>query len=292
MIIGHQKQIKLLKKMIEWKKIPHALLFSGPSRIGKKTVAFQLASWLLEGKPETHPDFILIEPQKKKIGFGQIQIDQIRELSWKLSLKPIKANLMVAIIDEAHLMKKEAQNCFLKTLEEPKANALLILITQYPSLLLPTVLSRCEKMRFYPPKKEELLQFLRENRVSEKNIEQLIEISSGRPGMIIEFLQNPEKWEERKLLLKQLNKSPTLSLFERFQLVKRISQEEIREILVNWLAYLRHLLIKKGLTEKTLSEQSLFRVKKFIEKTQEIIYLTSMTNVNPSFALEILMLEF
>ncbi len=288
-IVGHQKQIKFLKQMVEKGKIPHALLFSGPSKIGKKALAWQMASWILGEKPETHPDFLFLEPKKK----GQIQINQIRELSWRLNLKPIKANLIFGIIDEAHLMTKEAQNCFLKTLEEPKSNTILILITPYPSLLLPTVLSRCQEIKFYPLAKSEMRKFLEGKGISEKEIEELVEFSGGRPGVAVEFLENPRKFILRKLLIKKLNRFPTLTLFERFQLVEELSQEEnLKEILETWLTYLRSFLIKNFLREKVSFNLSFLRLKRAIEKIQETIYLISLTNINPSFALELLMLEF
>lgn len=291
MIVGHEKQIRFLKQMVQQGNIPHALLFSGPPKIGKKRVALEMASWLLGEKINSHPDFILLEPEKK--WQGKIQIDQIRELSWRLSLKPIRANLIVGIIDDAHLMTRDAQNCFLKTLEEPKSDALLILITSYPSLLLPTIRSRCQEIKFFPLGEKILRKFLEEKNVREKEIEELIQISFGKIGTIIEFLENPKTFAQRKLLIKKLNKFPLLSLFERFQLVKEISQDpKVTEILENWLAYLRYFLLKKAANEKNSFDLSFMRLKKLIEKIQETINLISFANIDHSFALEVLMLDF
>lgn len=288
MIIGHQKQVRLLKKMIEAKKIPHALLFSGPEKLGKRTIALEMTSWLLKEPPKTHPDFIFIEPLKKERGLGQIQIEQIREFSWRLNLKPIKADLIIGVINDAHLMTKEAQNCFLKTLEEPKTNALLILISHYPNLLLPTILSRCTEIKFYPLSRAEITKLLEEKGINANNMESLIEISLGRPGVIIDLFSNPQKWEERKFWLGQLNKLYRLSVFERFQLAKKLSQSEVlKEILEDWLVYFRHLLIKKALAKNL----PFLNLKNIIEKIHNTLYLISMTNINPISALEILMLE-
>ncbi len=138
-IIGHQKQQQFLKTIVESNNIPHALLFSGQNKLGKKTVALGLISSLFREKLSNHPDFILVEPKarysksERSSVQGKIQISQIRDLNWRLSLKPIRAPLFGVIIDKAHLMTKEAQNCFLKTLEEPKSRTLLILNTEYPN---------------------------------------------------------------------------------------------------------------------------------------------------------------
>ncbi len=293
-IIGHQSQIRFLEKMVKQKRIPHALLFSGQEKLGKKTIALEVAFWFLGENLERHPDFILIEPPQEKKGPGQIQIDQIRELAWRLSLKPIKAPLMLAIIDGAHLMTKEAQNCFLKTLEEPKTNSLLILITEHPGFLLPTILSRCEQVKFYPVQKEEISNFLKKKGVSGEDLKTLTEISLGRPGVAISFLKNPKKMKEREIWIKELIRLHKISIPERFQLAKILSKtENLKEILENWLVYFRFYLIKKSLVgEVQDSYYSLSRLKKIIEQIQETIFFISTTNVNPRLALELLMLKF
>ena len=195
MLIGHQKQLNYLKKITESGKIPQALLFSGEAQLGKKTIALEFISRLFEepdiSKILGHPDFILIEPQQK-----QIQIDQIRELAFRLSLKPIKAQLKAVIIAECHSMTRDAQNCFLKTLEEPKGNTLLILVTDKPNFLFPTIISRCQIIKFYPVKKDEIKRYLKNQEgLSEGEIEEILEISRGRPGLSIELASSKDKFE-------------------------------------------------------------------------------------------------
>ena len=153
MIIGHQKQWEFLKKSFELGRATHAYLFEGQEGLGKKTLAIELAKEILKEdvSKKHHPDYVLIEPEKK-----EIQIGQIRDFIWRLSLKPVLGQVKFAIINQAHSMNEEAQNCFLKTLEEPKGNALMILITEYPQMLLPTIRSRCEIIKFYPVKRSEI----------------------------------------------------------------------------------------------------------------------------------------
>ena len=309
MIIGHQKQLNYLKRMAESGKIPHALLFSGQKKLGKKTIASEFIFWLFEepGVPKIlgHPDFILIEPQEKHpeaersslrgspapssaLVRGQIQINQIRDLSWRLSLKPIKAKLKAVIIDEAHSMTPEAQNCFLKTLEEPKGNTILILITEKPNFLLPTIVSRCQIIKFYPVKKDEIERYLKNQEgLSEGEIEEILEIAQGRPGRAVELAFAKEKFEFYKKRTKELAKIFNSNLSSRFQYAKEIStKENLQEILEIWLNYFRNIFIKN------CSTPSAKHLGNILQQIQRTIYLISTTNVNPRLALEILMMNF
>ena len=118
MIIGHKKQQQFFKKMVVSGKISHALLLSGPEKLGKKTLAFNLIFSIFGENFSQHPDFIFIEPKSKyskeekgsvgkkapphsSLAREQIPIEQIRNLQWRLSLKPIKAPLLGVIIDQA-----------------------------------------------------------------------------------------------------------------------------------------------------------------------------------------------
>ena len=309
MLIGHQKQLNYLKRIAESGKIPHALLFSGQKKLGKKTIASEFIFWLFEepGVPKIlgHPDFILIEPQEKHpeaersslrgspapssaLVRGQIQINQIRDLSWRLSLKPIKAKLKAVIIDEAHSMTPEAQNCFLKTLEEPKGNTILILITEKPNFLLPTIISRCQSIKFYPVKKDEIERYLKNQEgLSKEEIEEILEIAQGRPGRAVELAFAKEKFEFYKKRTKELAKIFNSNLSSRFQYAKEIStKENLQEILEIWLNYFRNIFIKN------CSTPSAKHLGNILQQIQRTIYLISTTNVNPRLALEILMMNF
>ncbi|MCP6718993.1 MAG: hypothetical protein KJI71_02030 [Patescibacteria group bacterium] len=282
MIIGHKKQQELLKKILNSEKIPHALLFSGPEKLGKKTIALHLISSVFKEELSRHPDFILIEPEKSKI-----QIRQIRDLNWKLSLKPIKAPLFGAIIDQAHLMTREAQNCFLKTLEEPKSKSLLILATEHPSLLFPTILSRCETIKFYPVGKEEIGSYLKEGGASEKKIKDIVDVSLGRPGNAVDFLKDPQKLNEREKKVKDLVRILSSPVSLRFKYAEELSKNnDLKNTLTIWLSYFRKLLINNK------NQTSFSKTKSILELLQKTIFLISNTNVNPRLALEVLMLEF
>jgi len=284
MVIGHQKQWQYLKRMVDSGKIPQALLFSGQEKLGKKKVALEFISLLFKESPIGHPDFLLIEPKER-----QIKIDQIRDLSWRLSLKPIKSFLKAAIIDQAHLMTIEAQNCFLKTLEEPRGETILILITEYPNFLLPTILSRCEILKFYPVKNEELRKFSIEKGIEKEKIEKILKISFGKPGLLIDFLENPGKLKEREEREREIIKISNLPLWARFQYAKDLAgKSNLKEVLEIWLNYFRAILLEKCSSSNI---EHLAKIEKILQKIQRTIFLVSTTNVNPRLALEILMLE-
>lgn len=261
MIIKHQKQWTFLKKSAELNRLPHALLFSGPEGLGKRSLALKFAKFLLG--TTNPPDFILIEPLGK-----EIQIAQIRNLIEKLSFKPYLADCKLAIIDKAHLMTQQAQNCFLKFLEEPKDKTFLILISPYPAMLLPTILSRVQKIRFYSSKQKELSsQFIPE---------------------LAKLIQS--------------------DLATRFQYAKSLANQDLEPILDTWLRYFRKLLISRlsqpvgtklpgrrpGSLVPTgeLSSYSLAKLKDIIEQIQSTKLLLSTTNVNSRLALEILLMQF
>ncbi len=279
MIIGHQKQRDFLKKII--KEDSRSLLFTGPELLGKKTIALDFLSSIFNSKPKKHPDFILIEPEK-----GKIKIDQIRNLSKRISLKPIRSDSFGVIVDKAHLMNREAQNCFLKTLEEPQSNSLIILVTEHPKFLLPTITSRCEKVKFYPVPRKEIKNYLEEKNVVGSKAEEILDISLGRPGKAINFLEDPEKLKERKKIIKEFKEIIKAPLGDRFDFVKKLSKKEnLKEILIVWLSCLRKGLLKND-------GQKVLQLKEILNSIEKTIYLISNTNTSRKLALEALVIKF
>ncbi|KPJ71544.1 hypothetical protein AMJ50_01465 [Parcubacteria bacterium DG_74_3] len=290
MIVGHQKQWNFLKQAATLGLLSHAYLFAGPSKLGKKTIALKWLSLILNYPLEErrHPDLILIEPQN-----NVIQISQIRDLIWKLKLSPHSTSFKTAIIDQAHLMGIEAQNALLKTLEEPKGNVLLILITQFPENFLPTIISRCEILKFHLVPKAEIKGFLENQGLSTKEAEDLATISQGRPGIAIDFLLNPQKLESQKKIINKLIKISNSPLIIRFQYAKDLSQEKsLEEILEIWLSYLRKILLAKINKSPGFEGYSFAKLKNTLSVLERTRFLITTTNVNSKLALEILMLNF
>lgn len=160
---GHGRQKSELRAALEAGRLPHALLFVGPSGVGKRRVAAALAQALLcesktdrpcgscggctKAAADNHPAVIRIaaDPESKS---KEIVLKQITDLSELLSRTPGEGGLYAVLIDDADQMNVHAQNAFLKTLEEPMSPAYFVLVSADPNRLLPTIRSRCQIVRF------------------------------------------------------------------------------------------------------------------------------------------------
>ena len=289
MLIGHQKQWQFLQKSVKADRISHAYLFSGQEKLGKKTTAYELIKLFFGGDvKQVHPDLFFIGPIEK-----EIQIKQIRELNHRLSLKPFYAPLKTAIIDQAHLMNAEAQNCLLKTLEEPQGKTCLILVSEYPEFLFPTIRSRVETIKFYPVPTKEIESYLKEHGVNPEKSRLISQISRGKPGVAIDLLNYPQRLKEREVLLNEIIKLTKSDLAFRFQYAKKISQTaDLKDILDIWLFRFREILLSRlDKADKEEDNMIIIKLKNILEKIQSTNFLISTTNVNRRLALEILMLE-
>ena len=303
MIVGHKIQREFLKKSFENSRVSHAYLFSGVDGLGKKTVALEFVKLINDQKKDlskNHPDLIMVEPQPS------IQISQIRDMQKALSLRPFSAPFKVAIIDEAEKMTAQAQNCLLKTLEEPKGQAILFLISSSPEMLFETVRSRVQSLEFYPLASAEMRDFLK-SKTSLLNLEKLVFISEGRPGKAIDFLKNPEKLEVWWQMFEDVQKLVDSNISSRFKYLNDFFQENnSKEFLDIFLRYLRLVLLSKCSVLPRISPQkvskfkisdgfnksySLQRIKDIIKLGEKIRFLISQTNINRKLALETLFLN-
>ncbi|MDD5145000.1 MAG: hypothetical protein PHW72_02660 [Candidatus Pacebacteria bacterium] len=292
MIIGHQKQWRFLEKCAKEGRFSHAYLFSGVSQIGKKKIALEWVSLLLGQdikKGQLHPDAIFIEPEEK-----EIQIGQIKNLIWNLSLKPYSAPLKTAIIDRAHSMNREAQTSLLKTLEEPRGKSVIILLSEEPEYLLPTIVSRVETIKFYPVNDKEIKPYLKERGLSEKDILEILGMACGKPGLAIDLASDPQKIQSFNQKILDLNKILEGSLASRFQYAQFLDDNpsEIKETLSIWLSFFRGILLSKIEKREEYLKYPAEKLKKILKSIENTILLTSTTNINSRLALENLMLEF
>ena len=285
MLIGHQKIWQFLLKSAQEKNLPHAFLFYGGDRLGKRKIALDLTFSLLgeNHKNNNYPDLIFIEPLAK-----EIKISQIRNLIWNFSLKPHSAPLKVAIIDQAHTMNEEAQTCLLKTLEEPKGNSLLILITDKIHYLLPTVVSRTQIIKFYPVEEKEIRSYIKKQGIGEAEAEKISKISGGKPGMAVEMMFNNQELKSFCGKIDDLEKISKSTLASRFQYAKDLSEDpkEIIDMLYVWMFYFRNKMI-----EAVKDGREVGKIKNILKNLQSINFLISTTNVNVKLAMENLMLE-
>jgi DNA polymerase-3 subunit delta' len=319
-MIGHKKQWQFLQKSIELDRIPHGLLFCGQEQLGKKTLAIEFAKMLdcsskdSKGNPcqacrscqdmqkGIHPDLILVEPASQK---GEIQISQIRELQRKLSLRSYSNGFKIAILDRAHSMNQEAQSCFLKLLEEPRGRTALILITEYPEMLFPTILSRVQRLKFSSVDRAEIEKHIISRGISQKDAKYFTDISSGKPGLAITLAANADKAEGQQKAVSDLIKIGESDLSFRFKYAKELTGgdsedkgKNLQEVLSIWLGYLREKLIghfkkkeEEDLKKEIFDGYSAPKLVKIINLLQSTIFLMSSTNINQKLAFEILLTE-
>lgn len=221
-IIGQDRAIDILRGSMQRSRIASAYLFCGESGIGKKLVALNFAkalnclsaaaeeSPLLAGlggllphagpdaagaapadacetcvscekiNAGAHPDLLVISPEER-----QIRIDEIRMVDEALSFRPFEGRRKVVIVDEADTMNPAASNAFLKTLEEPPADSVIILVSSRPDRLLPTIRSRCSRVNFRTLSAADCASVLRRT-MENAGVETAARLSMGRPGLAAE----------------------------------------------------------------------------------------------------------
>ncbi|MDP8225379.1 MAG: DNA polymerase III subunit delta' [Candidatus Lernaella stagnicola] len=208
-IIGQEKNTDVLRHAMQRGTVAHAYLFAGPAGVGKWTVARVFARALncltsdddacgacrscLKVREGNHPDIIEVA---KSDDSAYYKIGRIRELIRTAQFAPYESKYKIYLIDEAEAMTPEAANALLKTLEEPNAQTVLVLVTAYPHQLLPTIISRCQSLRFGLLSDEQVLRWVIDNMNVDGDdadlIARLAEGSIGRAAQLdLEFLRGP-----------------------------------------------------------------------------------------------------
>jgi hypothetical protein len=167
---------------------PHALQIVGPSGIGKLSLGRELAARVIDLPSEElsrYPYFLHLRPEK-----NVIPIATVRHAQQFLQLKTIgSSNLRrIIIVEDAHLMTTEAQNAFLKSLEEPPRDTMIILTVAQPALLLPTITSRVQSLSVRIPSKEALQTHF----ANVSGFDQAYRLSGGLPGLLSALLENDQ----------------------------------------------------------------------------------------------------
>ncbi len=337
MIIGHQKITDFLTGSIKSGRLAHAYLFVGPSQVGKKTVALEFIKNLQCQKPKNssqgfsfcgecescqkiekdfHPDILKIEAGgqalltnesddsvlEKSIKNQEIKIEQIRQLQHQVNLSPFFAPCKAVIIDGAEQMTQEAANCLLKTLEEPPPKSLLILISSNWQRLLPTIISRCQLIKFSSVKSDLILQgFKKLGFGDDLKTRQAVKFAGGRPGAAINFLKDTNSGGHQEQAVKELKKILEKDLVEKFKFAQKLSQNIFwaQRVLGDWLIWFRdQMLLLVGVSnlgvfneKSALSGYSLSQIRDIIKNIQEAQILLAESGFNARLILENLMIK-
>lgn len=187
-------------------RLPHALLLSGPPGIGKRVFAERLARRLVCERATAcgacracrlaasgnHPDVLLVHPQEGKT---EIAVDDARALNQFLVLTPHLATRRVVLVTEADRLNRSASNAILKTLEEPPSGSYLLLVSDAPARLLPTIRSRCQNLALPRPTEEEGRSYLEAHQLPDADL--LLALAHGAPLRALTWPQDAPAMAQR-----------------------------------------------------------------------------------------------
>lgn len=329
-ILGQSRALKLLRSYLTNDTIPHAFIFLGPDGVGKKTTArfFAMALNCLDpsfisthGNGQTaaagaqrfgcgqcracrliaqtkHPDILYLAPEG-----AFIKVDQIRRLINALSLKPVEARTRVVIMEDVQHLNPAAANALLKTLEEPYPATIFMLTAPGAAEVMPTILSRCQRVTFQPLTADTMQMLLPDYGAQIQNKELIAYLSGGSLSRARELLK-PESIRRRGWLLNEMSALPKaapariLSLANELNKNKRSLDFELN-IMLSWFKDVLALKINGAeiinrdfMTELQYNSTSctLERAHARLTLVQNALAALTGANVNPRLGLEHLLL--
>jgi len=324
--VGQEKALSLLRRSVETGSLGHAYLIIGPPHVGKMTLALDLARALNCEAAErpcgecnscrkiasrNHPDVQIIGlSQDGNSEAKLISIEQVREVQHSASLPPYEGKYKVFIIESAELLSSEAANCFLKTLEEPVAHVVFVLLTPGDRLLPETVVSRCQKLELPPLAAGEVEEALHSRWQVERRQARLVaRLSHGCLGWAVTAASDDRLLEVRAEKLGQMLQTIRSCGDDRFAYAAQLaslfarSRAAVQEVLDLWLDWWRDLLlVKVGAQDmvtnidrlNTLVQMangySLQQIRDYVGSIQAT-WVQLQQNANARLALEVLMLD-
>jgi len=314
--IGHEWATVLLQRAIDTNHVAHAYLFTGPANVGKTHLAKEMAAALnctghmppcgscracVKVAQGTHPDLLLIEPGK-----GSIKIDQIRELQRQLALSPYEGRWRVAVIADFQAATVEAANALLKTLEEPPARVVLILTATDASLLLPTIVSRCQLLPLRGLPFQQIERVLIDRWHERPDLARLLSrLSGGRIGWAISAAEAPSVLAQRQRQIEELQSLLQQGRAAKIQAAERLCKNrDVASVIRVWQAWWRDLvLICSGCEELVVNIDHLDTLRQQasvcdLPSAEAATRATEATlaqieqNVNTRLAMEVLLLSW
>jgi len=300
MFFKHDGAITFLERFFDSdERLVQNLLFWGEESVGKMTTAEEFSKTLLCSgrngwkrcekcnscemiKKGYHPDLMIIEPEEESV-----KIEQIRQGLSFLFYHPQISSLKILIINQADKMTEDCQNALLKTLEEPRENNLIILVTSAPKRLLTTIRSRVLPLRFRRIANKEIIDFLQKQySLSQNEAEEIAERADGKIGKVIKLLDKDYKKEldqKRKDLKEILNQDFAKQSVYFQKLVE--DNGKLKSTLEEWLRVLKSDKDSKEL--KLIPEKRI----KLIDSILKSIYLIADTNINRQLLMENIFLQ-
>ena len=239
-IVGNDRIKDALINSIKINKISHSYLFVGTEGIGKSLIAKEFAKMILctdenkycdkckscvEFDTDNNPDFKIIEPEG-----NSLKIEQIREFQSRVAEKPIISEKKVYIINDSDKMTQEAQNCLLKTLEEPPEYVVIILIGSNENAFLSTIKSRCMILHFDKISNEEIKKYLEENYQVKIDSQIMIDAFQGSIGKALQLKEKQEEYEKIEDVIYNLEKRDKIDILNMSEIIYK-SKDEKLEIL-------------------------------------------------------------
>ena len=253
-ILGHERQKNILRRALTGGRLAHAYLFAGPEGVGKRLMALAVARILFcaEGTGcgecaacrkldhRNHPDLHVLEADG-----SSIKIEQIRAIQRDLSLRPCEGSRKVCLIEAADLMTIAAANALLKTLEEPRGDTLLILLTSHPQRLLETIRSRCQLLHF-ARQPQELIRATLQTQLGVDDAEAHVLAALSEGSFKKAFGKDRQLYlEERRTLLKTLTALSAGSILPTLEFAEQLAGDKasLPDILEIFQAFYRDVLL-------------------------------------------------
>lgn len=305
-IIGHNSIKNQISKSIKSDKLSHAHLLVGENGIGKSILAKNIGFMILgKDQDKQYVDLLEWRTEKNKSTIG---VNSIRTLIEEINKKPYEGDKKVIIIYDADKMTTQAQNAFLKTIEEPPKNVTILLLCENLEVILDTIKSRCQIHKLRNLNVGEMEEFLKINysALSVEEIRVIVAFSDGIPGKAQRFIEDNNFKDIRNItmeILLNLNKVGTEELI-RYEKKLSNQKENFEEILTAFLSYIRDTIIYKEIEEENLiiNIDKLLNIKELanmfsFNKLNGIINIINDTrenldrNVNPGLTFEVMLFK-
>ncbi len=279
-ILGHEQIIEHLQNAIKTDKVSHAYILDGPDMSGKKMIADAFSMTLECEKKGTEPcmechsckqalgknqpDIIYLQHEKP----NTISVDDIRsQINNDIGVKPYSSPYKVYIVDEAEKMNVQAQNALLKTIEEPPAYAVILLLTNNAEIFLPTILSRCVRLSLKAVPDEKIKAYLMENyKVPDYKADVCVAFAQGNVGKAIELAESEDFNEIKNSALQLIKRLDDIELYEMTEAVKQISNYKLKindyfDLIMIWY---RDVLLYKATADvnKLIFKEEVYEIKK------------------------------